>query len=168
MGIDNGEGSDDQKLEKKQQLMQDYGVKSARIHSMNQLLKAYTLFEKDIEYVVMETFTTLATDDRSVELLPGGAQRGTRGSVLLLCRSSGLRLPRTLRMVGGTPSASTSRACYRGTGDSPLPAPPRFPTPNACLDAALTFLYVVAVSTTDSVSFAPRMSCTRTSKVSST
>ena len=47
-------------------------------------------------------------------------------------------------------------------------APPRFPTPNACRPAALTFLYVVAVSTTDSDSFAPRMSCTRTSKVSST
>jgi len=51
VGIDNGEGSDEDKLEKKQTLMQDFGIKSARIHSMNQLLKAYALFEKDIEAI---------------------------------------------------------------------------------------------------------------------
>ena len=54
VSIDNLEEGDEKKLELKQELMRDYGVKSARIHSMNQLLKAYTLFEKDIEYVIMD------------------------------------------------------------------------------------------------------------------
>jgi len=39
---------------KKEELYRDYSIKSERIHTMNQLLKAYTLFEKDVEYVIME------------------------------------------------------------------------------------------------------------------
>ena len=42
------------KLEKRQNLIQDYSLKSRRLHSVSQLLKAYTLFEKDEEYVVLE------------------------------------------------------------------------------------------------------------------
>ena len=41
-------------LAKKEELVADYKVKSERIHSMNQLLKAYTLFEKEVEYVIMD------------------------------------------------------------------------------------------------------------------
>lgn len=41
-------------LKKKDELVADYKVKSERIHSMNQLLKAYTLFEKEVEYVIMD------------------------------------------------------------------------------------------------------------------
>lgn len=40
--------------EKKAELLRDYSVKSERIHSINQLLKAYTLFEKEVEYVIQE------------------------------------------------------------------------------------------------------------------
>ncbi|MBK9254318.1 MAG: preprotein translocase subunit SecA [Saprospiraceae bacterium] len=40
--------------EEKEKLIQDYSVKSRRLHSVSQLLKAFTLFEKDQEYVVME------------------------------------------------------------------------------------------------------------------
>ena len=40
--------------EKKNELIRDYSIKSERIHSINQLLKAYTLFEKEVEYVVVE------------------------------------------------------------------------------------------------------------------
>ncbi|MFZ9526429.1 MAG: preprotein translocase subunit SecA, partial [Schleiferiaceae bacterium] len=39
---------------RKDQLMREYRAKSERIHSTNQLLKAYALFEKDVEYVVMD------------------------------------------------------------------------------------------------------------------
>jgi preprotein translocase subunit SecA len=39
---------------KKEALYRDFSIKSERIHTMNQLLKAYTLFEKDIEYVIMD------------------------------------------------------------------------------------------------------------------
>ncbi|TXC75587.1 preprotein translocase subunit SecA [Luteibaculum oceani] len=45
---------EDERLKKKDEIVQDYGVKSERIHTVNQLLKAYTLFEKDVEYVVMD------------------------------------------------------------------------------------------------------------------
>lgn len=41
-------------LKRKDELIQDYKVKSERIHSMNQLLKAYALFEKEVEYVIMD------------------------------------------------------------------------------------------------------------------
>jgi preprotein translocase subunit SecA len=41
-------------LEEKDRLIRNFSVISERIHSMNQLLKAYTLFEKEVEYVVME------------------------------------------------------------------------------------------------------------------
>ncbi|SEL79233.1 preprotein translocase subunit SecA [Parapedobacter koreensis] len=42
------------KLTKKEELMRDFSVKSERIHSVNQLLKAYTLFERDDEYIIDE------------------------------------------------------------------------------------------------------------------
>ena len=38
----------------KEELFREFGVKSERIHTMNQLLKAYSLFEKDTQYVVMD------------------------------------------------------------------------------------------------------------------
>ncbi|MGY3055001.1 preprotein translocase subunit SecA [Pedobacter sp. UYEF25] len=44
----------DEKVVKKDALMRDYSVKAERIHSVNQLLKAYTLFEKDTEYIIDE------------------------------------------------------------------------------------------------------------------
>jgi preprotein translocase subunit SecA len=46
--------SKDELLERKDELIRDYSVKSERIHSINQLLKAYTLFEKEVEYVIMD------------------------------------------------------------------------------------------------------------------
>lgn len=42
------------KAQRKEALIQEYATKAERIHSVQQLLKAYTLFEKDVEYVVME------------------------------------------------------------------------------------------------------------------
>jgi preprotein translocase subunit SecA len=44
----------EEKLQKKEELIRDYSVKSERVHTINQLLKAYTLFEKDVEYVLMD------------------------------------------------------------------------------------------------------------------
>ncbi|MEN0003934.1 MAG: preprotein translocase subunit SecA [Bacteroidota bacterium] len=51
---DNEALSSEDKEEARVQLSQDFSVKSKRLHSMNQLLKAYTLFERDTEYVVMD------------------------------------------------------------------------------------------------------------------
>ena len=52
--IDSEEISPEENTSKKEELYRDYSIKSERIHTMNQLLKAYTLFEKDIEYVIMD------------------------------------------------------------------------------------------------------------------
>ncbi|MEP4093555.1 preprotein translocase subunit SecA [Reichenbachiella sp.] len=46
--------SENDMLHKKEELIRDYSVKGQRIHSVNQLLKAYTLFEKDTEYIVVD------------------------------------------------------------------------------------------------------------------
>ena len=46
--------TDEQKLEKKDELLTNYAIKSERVHTINQLLKAYTMFEKDDEYVVID------------------------------------------------------------------------------------------------------------------
>jgi preprotein translocase subunit SecA len=46
--------SHEEKLQRKDLLLQDFAVKTERLHSLQQLLKAYTLFEIDVEYVVME------------------------------------------------------------------------------------------------------------------
>ncbi len=52
--IEKSEQATEEKLKKKDELIQAYSVKSERVHTVNQLLKAYTLFEKDIEYVLMD------------------------------------------------------------------------------------------------------------------
>jgi preprotein translocase subunit SecA len=46
--------SDEDKLQRKDVLIKDYATKSQRIHTINQLLKAYTLFERDTEYIIQE------------------------------------------------------------------------------------------------------------------
>ncbi len=46
--------SESEKLEKKDTLLQNFAVKSERVHTVNQLLKAYTMFERDVEYVLIE------------------------------------------------------------------------------------------------------------------
>lgn len=46
--------NEEEKLAKKEELINDYTVKAERIHTVNQLLKAYTLFERDQEYILVE------------------------------------------------------------------------------------------------------------------
>ena len=45
---------DKEKLIRKEELIKDYGVKAQRIHTVNQLLKAYCMFEKDTEYILVD------------------------------------------------------------------------------------------------------------------
>lgn len=54
----------------KDALLQDYAIKADRIHSLQQLLKAYTLFDKDIEYVVMEGKVKIV-DEQTGRILDG-------------------------------------------------------------------------------------------------
>ena len=70
VSIDNGEGDEEAKLEKKSQLMADYSVKSARVHTMNQLLKSYALFEKDVDYVVMDNKVKIV-DEQTGRIMDG-------------------------------------------------------------------------------------------------
>ncbi len=48
------ERTEDERMEAKNKLVSDFSIKSRRLHSISQLLKAYTMFEKDEEYVVMD------------------------------------------------------------------------------------------------------------------
>ena len=56
--------------QQKELLFKDFDVKSERIHSMNQLLKAYTLFEKDVEYVLMENKVKIV-DEQTGRIMEG-------------------------------------------------------------------------------------------------
>lgn len=54
----------------KEELFKDFGVKSERIHTMSQLLKAYTLFEKDVEYVVIDN-KVMIVDEQTGRIMDG-------------------------------------------------------------------------------------------------
>jgi preprotein translocase subunit SecA len=52
--IEKSDESTEEKLRRKEDVLNEYGQKADRIHTVQQLLKAYTLFEKDVEYIVIE------------------------------------------------------------------------------------------------------------------
>ena len=54
----------------KEELFRDFGVKSERIHTLNQLLKAYALFEKDVQYVVMDN-KVMIVDESTGRIMDG-------------------------------------------------------------------------------------------------
>ncbi len=62
--------SHDQKQQKKDELMADFSLKSERIHTVNQLLKAYTMFDKDVEYVVADGKIKIV-DEQTGRILDG-------------------------------------------------------------------------------------------------
>lgn len=60
----------DEKQAKKDEVIRDFSVKSERLHTVNQLLKAYCLFEKDIEYVVMDNKVKIV-DEQTGRIMDG-------------------------------------------------------------------------------------------------
>ena len=60
----------DAEAEEKEKLFQDFSIKSERIHTLTQLLKAYTLFEKDVEYVIMED-KIMIVDEQTGRIMDG-------------------------------------------------------------------------------------------------
>jgi len=60
----------EEKQSKKDDILQSYSIKSERVHTINQLLKAYTLFEKDVEYVVMEN-KVMIVDEQTGRIMDG-------------------------------------------------------------------------------------------------
>ncbi len=62
--------SDEERQEKKDAALQDYSIKSERVHTVNQLLKAYTLFAKDDQYVVMDN-KVMIVDEQTGRIMDG-------------------------------------------------------------------------------------------------
>ena len=57
-------------VEKKDKLLQDYSIKTERIHTINQLLKAYAMFERDVEYVVVDNKVKIV-DEQTGRIMEG-------------------------------------------------------------------------------------------------
>ena len=68
--VDNEPLTDEQKKEKKDELLSDYAVKAERLHTVNQLLKAYSLFDKDVEYVVIDNKVKIV-DEQTGRIMEG-------------------------------------------------------------------------------------------------
>jgi len=68
--IENQNLSSEDEANLKEDLFRDYGIKSERIHTLNQLLKAYALFEKDNQYVVMEN-KVMIVDEQTGRIMDG-------------------------------------------------------------------------------------------------
>lgn len=70
MEIDDAELSDEDKVKQKDELLRNYSVKAERIHTINQLLKSYSLFEKDVDYVVMDNKVKIV-DEQTGRIMEG-------------------------------------------------------------------------------------------------
>ena len=68
--LEKAELSDKKRATKKEELLRDFAIKSERIHTINQLLKAYTLFEKDVEYIVEDNKVKIV-DEQSGRKMEG-------------------------------------------------------------------------------------------------
>ena len=60
----------EEKAQRKDAIINDYSIKSERVHTVNQLLKAYSMFEKDVEYVVMDNKVKIV-DEQTGRILDG-------------------------------------------------------------------------------------------------
>lgn len=68
--LENMEGTEEEKQARKDEILANYSVKSERVHTINQLLKAYTLFEKDDEYVVIDN-KVMIVDEQTGRIMDG-------------------------------------------------------------------------------------------------
>jgi preprotein translocase subunit SecA len=62
--------SEETRLERKEALIDDFSLKSERVHSLNQLLKAYALFEKDTDYIIVENKVKIV-DEQTGRVMEG-------------------------------------------------------------------------------------------------
>jgi preprotein translocase subunit SecA len=68
--VEKSNASVDEKLQQKEAILNDYAQKADRIHTVQQLLKAYTMFAKDVEYVVMDGAIKIV-DEQTGRILEG-------------------------------------------------------------------------------------------------
>ncbi|MFT7150219.1 MAG: preprotein translocase subunit SecA, partial [Nonlabens sp.] len=62
--------TDDERLKQKDEAIKDYSIKAQRIHTVNQLLKAFTMFERDTEYIVAENKVKIV-DEQTGRVMDG-------------------------------------------------------------------------------------------------
>ena len=63
--------SQEEKMARKDELLTNFAIKSERIHTINQLLKAYAMFEKDVEYIVTEAGEVKIVDEQTGRIMEG-------------------------------------------------------------------------------------------------
>ena len=68
--IEKSDISEAEKHEKKDRLMEDYALKSERVHTVTQLLKAYAMFEKDVDYIIVDGKVKIV-DDQTGRIMEG-------------------------------------------------------------------------------------------------
>lgn len=68
--IEKEDVTENKKRNKKDKILREYAIKSERVHTVNQLLKAYALFEKDIEYVIIENKIKIV-DEQTGRIMEG-------------------------------------------------------------------------------------------------
>lgn len=68
--LENMDLSQEEKTAKKDELLANYSIKSERVHTIHQLLKAYTLFERDDQYVVMDN-KVMIVDEQTGRIMDG-------------------------------------------------------------------------------------------------
>ena len=68
--IDNSTGDESSKLKRKEVVLEDYTLKTERLHTVDKLLKAYCMFEKDIEYVLMDNQVKIV-DEQTGRIMDG-------------------------------------------------------------------------------------------------
>ncbi|MBX2843034.1 MAG: preprotein translocase subunit SecA [Flammeovirgaceae bacterium] len=68
--IDKMEAEEKEKIKLKDELISDYTAKTQRIHTINQLLKAYTLFEKDVDYIIVDSKVKIV-DEQTGRVMEG-------------------------------------------------------------------------------------------------
>jgi preprotein translocase subunit SecA len=69
--VEHSEASNEEKSARKEEIMQNYTVKAERVHAVNQLLKAYTMFEKDVDYIVSEDGKVKIVDEQTGRIMEG-------------------------------------------------------------------------------------------------
>ncbi|MCD4790064.1 MAG: preprotein translocase subunit SecA, partial [Bacteroidales bacterium] len=68
--LEKGDLSEKKKAEKKSEILRDFSVRSEKVHTVNQLLKAYTMFEKDVEYIIVENKIKIV-DEQTGRIMEG-------------------------------------------------------------------------------------------------
>jgi preprotein translocase subunit SecA len=68
--LENSDLTAEERLVKKDELINDYSIKTERVHTVNQLLKAYSMFERDVEYVVIENQVKIV-DEQTGRIMEG-------------------------------------------------------------------------------------------------